>query len=226
MVSRLKKTETLCVIWCLLGLISLYPVTKLLGGALPLFTVVWLLVPLIVVVVRKDAGQVGFRRIPWGAFWRVAALNLVSLLVITLLIEPWSHTYQMLLEAALGSQPPDTTFAWLLHFGKFPALSAMFFYSGFVTMFGEELFFRGWLLQQLKKRWGNRWAIVLQAALFVIPNLLAALVLPPLQSVLYVVYSWLAVGVVGGWAAARTDSIWPSLFSVTTANLLFVAWMV
>lgn len=222
---KLKKSETICIAWCLLALISLYPVTQLLDGAFPIFTIIWLLVPLLVVLVSKDAQQVGFHNIPWGEFWWVTAINLAGLLVITLLIEPWSQTYRMLLEAALENQPPDTTFAWLLRFDKGPALCAMLVYSGFVTMFGEELFFRGWLLQQLKKRWRAHWAIVLQATLFVVPNLLATLVLPPLQSFLYVIYSWLAVGIVGGWAASKTNSIWPSLFSVTVANLLFVAWI-
>lgn len=132
----------------------------------------------------------------------------------------------MLLEAALSSQPPDTTFVWLLRLEKIPALSAMFLYSGLVTMFGEELFFRGWLLQLLKKRWGALWAILIQALLFTIPNLLATIVLPPLQSILYIVYSLLAVGVIGGWAASRTDSIWPSLFAVTVSNLVFVALVI
>jgi len=222
----LKKIETICITWCLLAICSLYPVTQFLGGAFPIFTVIWLLVPLIVVVISQDAREVGFRSIPRDEFLRVAAINLVGLLVITLLIEPWSHTYQMLLEAAFVSQPPDTTFAWLIEFDRAPALTAMLVYSGLVTMFGEELFFRGWLLQQMKKRWRVGWAIGVQATLFVIPNLLVTLMLPSLQSILYVVYSWLAVGVVGGWSAARTDSIWPSLVSVTLANFLFVILIV
>ena len=132
----------------------------------------------------------------------------------------------MLVEAALTSQPPDTTFAWLLRFERTPALGAMFLYSGLVTMFGEELFFRGWLLQVLKKRWGAKMAVIIQALLFTIPNLLAAIVLPPLQGVLYFVYTFVGIGIVGGWAASRTDSIWPSLFSATVSNLVFVALMI
>jgi hypothetical protein len=59
------------------------------------------------------------------------------------------------------------------------------------------------------------------------PLLTVLWILLPLQGVLYALgYSWLAVGVIGGWAASRTKSIWPSLFSVTVANLVFVALMV
>ena len=50
------------------------------------------------------------------------------------------------------------------------------------------------------------------------------LLFPPLQAVVWiVVYSWLAVGVVGGWAAARTRSIWPSLIAATLTNLVLTA---
>jgi membrane protease YdiL (CAAX protease family) len=100
----------------------------------------------------------------------------------------------------------------------------MTLYSGLVTLFGEELFFRGWLLQLFQKRLGAAWAVVLQALLFVIPNLLVALALPSLQGLLYVlVYTWLAIGMLGGWAASRTRSIWPSLISATLCNLVLVA---
>ena len=185
----------------------------LLNGSFPLFTVIWILAPLVAVLMTREASQVGFRKIVWREFILVSTINLCGLFLITLLIEPWSHTYQMLLEAALSSPSPDTTFAWLLRFARIPALSAMFLYSGLVTMFGEELFFRGWLLQLLKKRWGPTRAIAVQALLFTIPNLLVIIALPTLQSVFYLVYTWLAVGVLGGWAASRTNSIWPSLFT-------------
>ena len=40
------------------------------------------------------------------------------------------------------------------------------------------------------------------------------------------IYTWLAIGVVGGWAASRTGSIWPSLLSATMCNLILVALIV
>jgi membrane protease YdiL (CAAX protease family) len=220
-------SERIFTIWCLLALASLVPVTILLEGSFPIFTVLWILVPLVVVYKTKDAGRAGFRLIPWREFVRVSAINLAGLLLIALLIEPWSHTYQKLLEAALSSRTPDTTFAWLLRYPRVPALGGMLLYSELVTLFGEELFFRGWLLQALKKRMKTPWAVALQALFFVIPNLLAALLLPALQGMLYaLVYTWLAIGLVGGWAASRTNSIWPSLFSATVANFVFVVLLV
>lgn len=226
MLSKWNTSKIVFVAWCLLALATLLPITKLLNGSFPLFTVVWILVPLIAGIRAEDVSQVGFRKIPWQQFIRVSAITIAGLFIVTLIIEPWSNTYQMLLEAALSGEPPDTTFAWLLRFNRIPALVAMFLYSGLVTMYGEELFFRGWLLQLLKKRLGTPTAIVVQAVLFTIPNLLATIVLPPMQSILYIVYSLLAVGIIGGWAASRTDSIWPSLFSVTVSNLIFVTLLI
>jgi len=221
--SRLKRPEIVFLVWSLLALASLLPVTVLLHGTFPVFTVLWIIVPLIAVALSQDAGRVGFRSIPRQELIQVTALNLGGLLLVMLLVEPWSHTYQMLLEAVLSSQPPDTTFAWLLRFQRMPALATMLLYSGSVTLFGEELFFRGWLLQLLQKRWGKAWAVIIQALLFTLPNLLASFALPPLQGTLYaVVYTFLAIGIIGGWAAARTNSIWPSLISATIINLVYV----
>jgi membrane protease YdiL (CAAX protease family) len=223
----LKNLEIVSIAWCLLALASLLPVTILLEGSFPIFTVLWILVPLVVILKTRDASRAGFRPISWREFMRVTATNLAGLFLITLLFEPWSHTYQKLLEAVLSSRSPDTTFAWLLRYPRLPALGGMLLYSGLVTLFGEELFFRGWLLQALKKRMKAHWAVTLQALAFVIPNLLAAFFLPALQGVLYaLVYTWLGIGLVGGWAASRTNSLWPSLFSATVANFIFVVLLV
>lgn len=222
----MRRSLTLFLLWCSLALLSLLPVTLLLNGSFPLFTVLWILVPLIAVARSKDASQVGFRSIPWRDFFKFAVLNLGGLLLLMLLVEPWSHTYQMLVEAALLSEQPDTTFAWLVRLPWLPALGGMLLYSGLVTLFGEELFFRGWLLQLLQRRRGAVWAVVIQALLFTLPNLLASFVLPPLQGTLYaLVYTFVGIGLIGGWAAYRTQSIWPSLFSAALTNLIFVAVM-
>ena len=227
MFSRCRTPETIFVIWSILALALLLPVTILLRGSFPFLTVLWIIVPLVVVLKTKDAGRVGFRALPWRECALVTAINIVGLFIVMLIFEPWSHTYQKLLEAALSSQPHDTTFAWLIRFQRIPALACIFLYSGLITLFGEELFFRGWLLQLFRRRWGASWAIVTQAVLFVIPNLLVALFLPVLQGLLYaLIYTWLAIGMIGGWAASRTNSIWPSLISATACNIVLVAVLV
>lgn len=225
--SRCGAPEISFVVWSLLALAALWPVANLLDGSFPLFTVLWIMVPLVSVIAKGNAARIGFRAIPWREFLFVTAMNLSGLLLIMLLVEPWSHTYRLLVQAAISSEHPDTTFAWLVRLPRNPALGAMFVYSATVTLFGEELFFRGWLLQLLRRRWGTTWAIVGQALLFTVPNLLAAFFLPAPQGILYaLVYTFLGIGVIGGWAAARTNSIWPSLVAATVSNLAFVALMV
>jgi membrane protease YdiL (CAAX protease family) len=216
------KTETTFLVWVLLALIAIPLVTILMQTSFPIFTVVWIGVPLVVVLVNKDARRVGFRPIAWGEFIKVAAVNLGVLLLIMAIFEPWSHTYRLLVEQAVNSA--DSTFAWLSHSRGIDAWIGMLLYSGLVTLFGEELFFRGWLLQSFKPRLGKWGAIVLQAALFTLPNLIAAFLMPPLQAILYpLVYAFLAIGLVGGWAAERTGSIWPSLAAATITNLVLTA---
>jgi membrane protease YdiL (CAAX protease family) len=226
LVKKWGNPETVFVAWVGSALLALVPVMVFLQGAFPLFTVLWLTVPLLVVLRTRDANRVGFRKIPGRVFISTTAINLGALLLVAIMVEPWSHSYQALVKGAIASLHPDTTFAWLIRFKGFTAWSGMLFYSGLVTIFGEELFFRGWLLQWLQRRMDTRWAIILQAALFSLPQLLAALLLSPLQGVIYtVIYSWLAVGVIGGWAAARTNSIWPSWMSTTLWNIFLVAWV-
>jgi membrane protease YdiL (CAAX protease family) len=220
----MKPPPVIFTLWTLLALALLLPVTQLLQAAFPIFTVVWILVPVLAVWRSGDARVAGFGRVSWRRLVPTTAINLGGLLVVMALVEPWSHTYQKLLALALSGPAPDSTFAWLLRFPRLPALTGMALFSGLVTLFGEELFFRGWLLQFLQKRLGAAPAVLLQALAFVLPNLLVALALPALQGWLYaLVYTWLAVGLIGGWAAWRTGTIWPSLISATVSNLILVA---
>jgi len=218
-----KQREIVFEMWGFLALATAIMATLLLDGAFPVFTVLWIVIPMLVVAKTKDAGRVGFRAIPKREWILISAINLAGLLGILLIFETWSNTYRTLVEAAVAQSQPDTTFAWLLRFPRLPALGGMFLYSGSVTMFGEELFFRGWLLQLLKKRWGIGRAVLSQALLFSIINLFAVLVLTPLQGVVYILfYTWLGIGMIGGWAASRTGSIWPSLVSAAICNLVLV----
>lgn len=222
-----KTAETVFFVWVGIVLVGLIPATVLLHGSFPLFTVVWLAVPLLVVIRTRDAHRVGFRCISWRDFLSITAINLALLLLVSALVEPWSHAYQALVRSAMAGTPPDTTFAWLVRFKGPMAWGGLLLYSGVVTIFGEELFFRGWLLQFFQSRMNRGWAIVIQAALFSLIQLLPALLLTPVQGLAYtVLYSWLAVGVIGGWAAARTQSIWPSLASATIWNAILIAWVI
>ena len=221
------RVEWLFLGWVGLALLILFPISTLLQGTFPIFTVLWLGVPLAAVLVTRDARRVGFRPIPWREYLKVAAINLGVLLLIALAIEPWSHTYQALVSLAVSAGQGDTTFAWLVRYDGLPAWGGLLLYSGLVTIFAEELFFRGWLLQLLQPHMSRAWAIALQAALFTVPQAIVAFVLSPLPGVLYVVgYSWLAIGVVGGWAATRTQSIWPSLTAAVLLNFILTLLLI
>jgi membrane protease YdiL (CAAX protease family) len=224
--KKFGTAEIALVTWVGLALVFAILATFGLRGTFPIFTVIWLVVPLLVVMRTHDAGRVGFIRISWCMFLTTTAINLALLLLVSLLVEPWSHAYQALVNAAISSSPPDTTFAWLVRFTGVPAWAGLLLYSGLVTIFGEELFFRGWLLLALQRKMHKLWAIVIQAALFTIPQLLAAFLLAPSHGLIYaLLYSFLGVGIVGGWAASRTHSIWPSLASATLWNFILVAWV-
>jgi membrane protease YdiL (CAAX protease family) len=180
-----------------------------------------LVVPLVAVLRSRNAGAVGFQAVPWRRFLVTTTINIGVILLLGGLCEVWTSTYGTLVARAVQGESLDSTFAWLVRYEGISAWSGMLLYSGLVTIFGEELFFRGWLLQALLKRFRPAGAIAIQAVLFTVPQALAALLLPPLQGILYVVvYSWLAIGMVGGWAAWRTQTIWPSLLSATLFNLI------
>ncbi len=207
--------------WVSAALLSLCPVVRFLDTSFPIFTVLFLVVPAISILRSRNTALVGFRLFSLKALALAVGVNLLALLVLMLSFEPWSHTYQTLVTAAVSANSPDPTFAWLVRLKKPAGWLGMLLFSGFVTLFAEELFFRGWLLQRLQKSLKPVWAVIVQAAAFTLPQTIAALLLPPLQGVLYaVIYSFLAIGIVGGWVAVRTQSIWPSLVSATTCNLI------
>lgn len=212
------------VTWAVLGLASLVPVTLLLEVSFPLLTAIWVAVPLVAAVRSRDPGVAGFNPVSARLLASTTGVNLGLLLLLMAAFEPWSGTYRMLVNEALSHSRPDTTFAWLIRYPGPAGWLGMTFYSGFVTLYAEELFFRGWLLGIFRRRWGRWPAITGQAALFTVPNVIAAFILPGLQGFLYAaVYAWLAIGCVGGWAADRTRSIWPSLISATLCNLVLTA---
>lgn len=209
--------------WLALALLALAPAGKWLGASFPIFTAAWLLPSLIVLLITRDAGRLGIRRVERKTFLEALSGNVLGVFLVMALLEPWSHAYQALVEKAVAVTPPDPTFAWLVRFPGTLGLLGMFLYAGFISMFAEELFFRGCLLQWLGKKMPALWAILLQALLFSLPQAIAGLFLSPVQGLVYgVAYSFMAVGVIGGWAAWRTKSIWPSLVTVSLMNLIFV----
>jgi len=209
------------LIYLTIALIVLTGVVILFDTSLPLFTYIWLVVPLILLI--KNKPKLGIDKIAFDKLIKYSIIHFVLIGLIYLSLEPWSQTYKLLLDLAVQSQPPDPTFIWLESFSGLISYLLIFLVSLFITIFGEELFFRGLLLQIFKKKLNSSWAIVIQAALFTVPNLIAAFFMPLTQAVIYIFgYAFLAVGCVGGYTAAKTNSIWPSLISASTMNLIMV----
>jgi membrane protease YdiL (CAAX protease family) len=218
----IDRAEWVFFAWVLAGLASLWPVSQLVDGAFPVFTVLWLAVPLIAVARGHDAARVGFRAVPPGELAEVTGIAMAGLALVTLAVEPWTGAYTALVDMALGGR--DTTFRWLVQFEGAPAWAGYVLFTLLVTIFAEELFFRGWLLNWLRERMPVAWAVVLQAVLFAVPQSLAALAMPAPQGFFFAgAYAFAGIGLIGGWAAARTRSIWPSLIAAVALNAVLTA---
>ncbi len=208
--------------WVVAALALLWPVSQLVGGSLPVFSIVWLVVPLAAVLIWRDASRVGFRAVPLPEVAKVTGIALAGLALVTLAVEPWTGAYTRLVTMALGGR--DATFRWLVAFDGLTGWAGFVLFTLLVTIFAEELFFRGWLLNWLRGHMPVAWAVVVQAVLFTVPQALAALLMPPLQGVVYAAaYAFVGIGLIGGWAAARTRSIWPSLIAAVVLNTVLTA---
>lgn len=220
-----KSFQILAFAWLLAALLLTIPVTMILQGAFPLFTFAMLLLVIWQLVRTRDAAALGLRPISGKDLARYTAFCLAGSLLLMAVVEPWSHTYRTLFVDAVSSSRPDTMFGWLARFPGPAGWAGFTLYAAFVALFAEEVFFRGWLLTWLKGRMSAPKAILWQATLFTLPQLLAAFLLPPVQGGLYaIVYSWLAIGLLNGWAASRTGSIWPGLISAALYNVVMTAF--
>jgi len=215
------SAATVAWIWMLGAIVASVVVAWRLGAAPPLFTVIWLVVPLVALVRHGDPLRIGIRAVAAAQVARASATAALAVACLTLAVEPWSRAYSALVAEARAADPADITFGWLAQFDGIGAWAGFFAVSGLVTIFAEELFFRGWLLQLLCRHMKPTLAIVIQAALFTLPQALVAVFLAPTQAAVYItVYSFAAIGLAGGYAAWRTASIWPSLVLATAFNAI------
>jgi membrane protease YdiL (CAAX protease family) len=181
-----------------------------------------LLFPLIKLIKHRDAAHIGMGQIPWRDFIKWTVINLAVLIVVYAVFEPWSGAYAYLLEEATAPGASDPTFAWLTRFDGLGGWAGMFLFSGLISIFAEELFFRGWLQNALCPKVGAVWANVIQAALFTLPQLIVAFLMPtPVMSLVYgLVYAFGAIGLINGWVATKAGAIWPNLVAATLMNLI------
>jgi hypothetical protein len=100
----------------------------------------------------------GLVRVPVGEFVRV---TIGATIVMTLLFgvaEMTTHPYRDLLDLVRGESTPDSTFAWVIDHGRGWGLVGFAVYGALVTIFAEEVVFRGALLTWLRRR--GPWAAV------------------------------------------------------------------
>lgn len=217
-------SAALAGIWIVGALVAAIVASWRLDAAPPLFTVICLAVPLVALIRQREPARIGIRRIGLQRLVRTSATAVVAAAFITIAVEPWSHAYSGLVAESVAADPADITFGWLARLDGIGAWAGFILFSGLITIFAEELFFRGWLLQLLCRHTKPTRAIILQAAAFSVPQALAALFLSPSQAAVYIaVYSFTAIGLVGGYAAWRTASIWPSLVLATVFNAVMTA---
>jgi len=214
--------ETFAAIWLIAALIIAILIPFWKDLSLPIFTILFLALPLIHLIRRKNAQQIGMGNIELGKILKWAAINLGALIVIYLIFEPWSGAYAFLLEQATTINSTDPTFAWLRLFEGPAGWAGMFLFSGLISIFAEELCFRGWILNRLKPNIGSFWANVIQAAIFTLPQLVVAFMMPSLaMGLVYgLVYAFGAIGLINGWISMKTGAIWPNLIAASVMNLI------
>lgn len=216
------KQETFALVWLLAAAAAAIGFSLWQGESLPLFTLLFLLLPLNNLLVRKDARRIGMGEVRWTQVIKWAGINLAALILVFAIFEPWSGAYRFLLQEATGPKAADPTFAWLKVLTGLGGWLGIFLFSGLVSIFAEELCFRGWLLRALTPKLGAVWANLIQAALFTLPQLVVAFLMPePLMGIVYgLVYAFGAIGLINGWVSHKAGAIWPNLIAATMMNLI------
>ena len=224
----MKKTkiwgskEIIAVIWLTAALILAVVVPIWQGLSLPIFTLLFLIIPLVNLIKEKNAKRIGMGKLKFGKILKWTAVNLGALILVYAIFEPWSGAYRFLLLEATSSGSTDPTFFWLRFFEGPVGWLGMFIFSGLITIFAEELCFRGWLLRTLEPKIGVLWANVTQAAIFTLPQLVVAFIMPSLtMGIVYgLVYSFGAIGMINGWVSMKSGAIWPNLIAASVMNLV------
>ena len=219
-----RHRVTIALLWTGLALVVLVITPLILRTTTPIFQLFWLVVPLISLLRHRDTDRVGFRTPVRRQGLRATVAAGLVYAILLVLVEPWSGVYDRLLVLAL--EGPNPTFAWLVRFDGLGGWVGLALFSGFVTLYSEELFFRGWLLQTLTRRMQPTIAVIGQAVVFTLFQSIPVFFFEPLQAALYLLIYAFGLGVIVGAAAHRTESIWPGLVVVTIANLVLTAILV
>lgn len=206
-------------IWIIASLGTLFYLSNLYRTEVPVFTLVWLALAFLGVLLARDAKYVGFAGVKFSEFMLVLFLNLLFLSLVYIVLEPLSGTFREVINNIRRETILYPSYYLLNQFKGLNGLLAYFLCNFFIIIFAEEIFFRGFLIQYAELKLNKFWGVLIQAFLFLIFILILDINLPPVQNYIYLVgYTFLGRGIIGGWAAARTDSIWPSLITVSVVH--------
>ena len=219
-----RHPVTIALLWTVLALVALFVTPLVLRTTTPIFQLFWLVVPLASLIRHRDTDRIGFTTPNTEHGLRVAVAAGLAYAILLIMVEPWSGVYDRLLLLALDG--PDPTFAWLVRIEGIGGWVGLVLFSGFVTLYSEELFFRGWLLQTLNRRTQPRVAVIGQAIVFTIFQSIPIFFVEPIQAVLYLLVYAFGLCIIVGVAAQRTQSIWPGLIVVSVAHFVLTAILV
>lgn len=206
-------------IWIILSLGTLFYLSNLYGTEVPVFTLVWLALAFLVVLLSRDAKFVGFSGMKFSEFLLVFFINLLLLSLVYIVLEPLSGTFREVINNIRRETLLYPSYYLMNQFSGLNGLFAYFLCNIFIIIFAEELFFRGFLIQYAELKLNKFWGVLIQSFLFLFFILILDIRLPPVQNYIFLVgYTFLGRGIIGGWAAARTDSIWPSLITVSVVH--------
>ena len=210
-------------IWIVSSLGTLFYLSNLYKTEVPVFTLVWLALAFLVVLLASDAKYVGFAGAKFSEFMLVLFLNILLLSLVFIVLEPLSGSFREAINNFRGETLFYPSYYLLSQFSGIKGLLAYFICNLFIIIFAEEIFFRGFLIQYAELKLNKFWGVLIQAFLFLIFILILDIDLPPVQNYIFLVgYTFLGRGIIGGWAAARTNSIWPSLISVSVVHTAVV----
>jgi membrane protease YdiL (CAAX protease family) len=216
-------SKALTIGWLAAAAVAAVVVPVAIGASLPVLTLVWLAIAALVLHRTRTPAGLGLVQVPIGEFIRITLGATVAMTLLFGVAEMTTHPYRELLDLVREESAPDSTFAWVVDHGAGWGLVGFAVYGALVTIFAEEIVFRGALMTRLRPR--GPWVAVggTTVAFAAIQALPAALLPFGAAMGFLVIDAALAVGVVGGLAAHRTGSIHPALIAITVANVVVLA---
>jgi len=124
----------------------------------------------------------------------------------------WVTQHARYLDAAVSNLPSDVNPFVVFAAATVPAM--------LFSPLGEEFLYRGFMLADFSKRWGNSVSMLIQASAFALVHL-AHYGLDPFQPILvaFFIPSMFLAGLAFGWIRHKSGSVWVAVWSHSVFNL-------